>query len=134
MKGEILYLIGRKNTDFVKIGITNDLKRRYEQLKLKNKDIFILRYYICPDRNYLKNLEKKLHSFCEHKRIQSEWFILEIDEIIALNSVISKFHKVQGQSTKEFLDIEYSYLHKDNHWLDSRIPVLSWKRKQRYFF
>ena len=133
MKRETLYLIGRKNTNFVKIGITNNIDRRLSQLKEKYKDVFILRYYICPDRNYLKNLEKKLHWFCEHKRIQSEWFILETDEIIVLNSVISKFHKVQGYSTKEFLDMEYLYLHKNQHWLDSRIPVLSWK-KQRYFF
>ena len=92
MKEEMVYLMGRENTDFVKIGITNDIDRRLSQLKEKYKDIEILSIYVCEDRKYSANLEKKLHSLLEHKRIQFEWFILKHNEVMAVHEIIILFH------------------------------------------
>jgi hypothetical protein len=94
MKEEVVYLIGRENTDFVKIGITGNLDSRFQTIKEKYKDIELLAYYICPDRKYSANLEKKLHNLLEHKRIQFEWFILKTDEILLVHDCIVNFHKL----------------------------------------
>ena len=93
MKEEVVYLIGRKNTDFVKIGITGNLDSRFQTIKEQYNDIELLSYYICPSRKYSSNLEKKLHNLLEHKRTQFEWFILKTDEILLVHDIIINFHK-----------------------------------------
>jgi hypothetical protein len=110
MKEEVVYLIGRKNTDFVKIGITNNLDTRFQTIKEKYKDIELLAYYICPDRKYSASLEKKLHNLLEHKRIQFEWFILKTDEILLVHDCIINFYKLKCWHKSECLrDKEIQY-------------------------
>jgi hypothetical protein len=94
MKKEVVYLIGRKNTDFVKIGITGNLDSRFKAIKEQYNDIELLSYYICADRKYSANLEKKLHNLLEHKRTQFEWFILNTDEILLVHDIIINFRKI----------------------------------------
>jgi len=129
MKEDMVYLMGRENTDFVKIGITNDIDRRLYQLKEKFKDIEILSIYVCSDRKNAADLEKKLHSFLEHKRIPLEWFILEIDEIIALHEAIILFYKVRSH--------KYELRERENIWRNTPQKPLIWSREtinNRYYF
>ena len=129
MKEEVVYLMGRENTDFVKIGITNDIDRRLSQLKEKYKDIEILSIYVCEDRKYSANLEKKLHSLLEHKRIQFEWFILKHNEVMAVHEIIILFHKVRNH--------KFELRERDNTWrnrpLMEQTYIANWKTKS-YFF
>lgn len=133
MKEEMVYLMGRENTDFVKIGITNDIDRRLSQLKEKYKDIEILSIYVCEDRKYSTNLEKKLHSLLEHKRIQFEWFILNHEEVMAVHEVIILFHKVRNH--------KYELRERENTWRNrpdiEKIYIPTWERNRTnkpYFF
>jgi hypothetical protein len=126
MKEEVVYLIGRKNTDFVKIGITGNLDSRFQTIKEKYKDIELLAYYICPDRKYSANLEKKLHNLLEHKRTQFEWFILKIDEILLVHDCIVNFHKVYCHKFEiRIKEIEYNNSYK--------VYIPNWDNKP-YFF
>jgi len=126
MKEEVVYLIGRKNTDFVKIGITGNLDSRFQTIKEKYKDIELLAYYICPDRKYSANLEKKLHNLLEHKRTQFEWFILKTDEILLVHDCIINFHKVYCHKFElRFKEIEYNNSYK--------VYIPNWDNKP-YFF
>jgi predicted GIY-YIG superfamily endonuclease len=133
MKEEMVYLMGRENTDFVKIGITNDVDRRLSQLKEKYKDIEILSIYVCEDRKYSANLEKKLHNLLEHKRIQFEWFILKHEEVMAVHEVIILFHKVRNH--------KYELRERENTWRNrpdiEKIYIPNWSRENKnkpYFF
>ena len=92
MKEQVVYFIGRKNTDFVKIGISENLQTRFNTIKEQYNDAELLAYYICPNRKYSNNLEKKLHNLLEHKRTQFEWFILKTNEILAVHEIIVLFH------------------------------------------
>jgi predicted GIY-YIG superfamily endonuclease len=129
MKQEMVYLIGREDTDFVKIGITNDIDKRLSQLKEKNKDVEILSIYICDDRKYAANLEKKLHNLLEHKRIQFEWFILTQPQIMTVHELISSFHKVHSH--------KFELRERENAWRNrpdsEKIYIPSWRNKP-YFF
>lgn len=86
-----LYLISDSN-EFLKIGVTNDIKRRIKELNSANpRDIKVL-FFI--KEVYL--LEKILHSEFDKYRINNEWFyyndsILEIFKKINENkSMLSK--------------------------------------------
>jgi hypothetical protein len=128
MKQEVVYLIGRKNTNFVKIGITGNLDARFLTIKEKYNDIELLAYYLCPDRKYSANLEKKLHNLLEHKRTQFEWFILKIDEILLVHDCIINFHKLNYWAKCESLrdkEIQYNK--------SCKIFIPNWDNKP-YFF
>jgi predicted GIY-YIG superfamily endonuclease len=129
MKQEMVYLIGRENTDFVKIGITNDIDRRLSQLKEKYKDVEILSIYICDDRKYSANLEKKLHNLLEHKRIQFEWFILTQPQIMTVHELISSFHKVHSHKF-ELREREIKWRNRPS---SEKWYTPSWRNKP-YFF
>ena len=126
MKEELVYFIGRKNTDFVKIGITGNLDARFQTIKEQYNDIELLSYYICPSRKYSANLEKKLHNLLEHKRTQFEWFILKTDEILLVHDIIINFHKVH------YHKFELSI--RENQYKNSyKVFIPNWDNKP-YFF
>jgi len=127
MKEEVVYLIGRRNTDFVKIGITGNLDSRFQTIQEKYKDIELLAYYICPDRKYSANLEKKLHNYLEHKRTQFEWFILKTDEILLVHDVIINFHKIHWHKMNGLRERENQF----NNSYQAYTP--NWDNKP-YFF
>jgi len=82
MKRETLYLIGRKNTNFVKIGITNNIDRRLSQLKEKYKD----------DKKKLA--EEQMKIFKEHGINPASGCVTQIVTIIiliGLYQVINRF-------------------------------------------
>lgn len=127
MKEEVVYFIGRKNTDFVKIGITGNLDSRFQTIKEKYKDVELLSYYICPDRKYSSNLEKKLHNLLEHKRTQFEWFILKTDEILLVHDIIINFHKTHWHKMNGLRKRENEY---NNSY---KVFIPNWDNKP-YFF
>lgn len=129
MKEDMVYLMGRENTDYVKIGITNDIDRRLSQLKEKFKDIEILSIYVCPDRKNAVDLEKNLHSFLHHKRIQHEWFILQTDEIMALHEAIILFYRVRSH--------KFELIERENTFRNTPQKPLVWSMEtinKRYYF
>ncbi len=90
-----LYLVGKANTDFVKIGISDnphkrvkDLQSQYPHDEIELLGLFYFDVKTELSRNYAKEAEKTLHNILKNKRIQFEWFILEHDQILTLHDFI----------------------------------------------
>ena len=91
-----LYMIGKKNTDFVKIGITNEINQRLKTLQgvyyndeLELLGLFYFNVKAEASRKYALDVEKKLHSILANKRVQFEWFSLTHEEILLTHELIS---------------------------------------------
>ena len=91
-----LYMIGKKNTDYVKIGITQNIDERLQTLKgvyysdeLELLGLFYFNVKAEVSRKYALEVEKKLHSILANKRVQHEWFILTHREILLTHDLIS---------------------------------------------
>ena len=91
-----LYLIGKKNTDFVKIGISNEINQRLKTLQgvyytdeLELLGLFYFNVKAEASRKYALDVEKKLHSILANKRVQYEWFSLTHEEILLTHQLIS---------------------------------------------
>ena len=91
-----LYMIGKKNTDFVKIGISNEINQRLKTLQgvyytdeLELLGLFYFNVKAEASRKYALDVEKKLHSILANKRVQYEWFSLTHEEILLTHQLIS---------------------------------------------
>jgi hypothetical protein len=105
-----LYLIGKKDTDFVKIGISSQPEQRVKNLQLQYPydeiELLAKFYFGMPadkSRRYAKDIEKKLHDILYHKRIQGEWFILRHDQILTLFDFIKVCFKLSYSGKMEAL-------------------------------
>ena len=97
--------------------------------KTEALDIEILSIYVCPDRKNAVDLEKNLHSFLHHKRIQHEWFILQTDEIMALHEAIILFYRVRSH--------KFELRERENTFRNTPQKPLVWSREtinKRYYF
>ena len=79
-----VYFILNKSNNLIKIGCTNNIQKRFKQIKgqfrhLGLDDNIELFKYIETD-NY-KQLEKELHKKYKDKRINHEWFNISVDDI-----------------------------------------------------
>ena len=105
-----LYLIGKKNTDFVKIGISSQPEQRVKNLQIQYPydeiELLAKFYFAMPadkSRKYAKDIEKKLHDILYHKRIQGEWFVLKHDQILTTFNFIQICFKLSYSGKMEAL-------------------------------
>ena len=79
-----VYFILNKSNNLIKIGCTNNIQKRFKQIKgqfrhLGLDDNIELVKYIETD-NY-KQLEKELHKKYKDRRVNHEWFNISVDDI-----------------------------------------------------
>lgn len=84
-----LYIIKQSGSNFYKIGISSDIKKRFAAIQNGNTSeleiIFNETFYLCDI------IEKCLHKFCEMYHIRGEWFEIPDAELI---EIIEKIHKI----------------------------------------
>ncbi len=79
--------IGYDGTGYFKIGITDNPKRRYKQIKTANPTFVYLWIFSV---NFPQVLEAELHSKFYNKKVQGEWFQLSSSD---LESIANRIHK-----------------------------------------
>lgn len=75
-----VYFLQNKNNKLTKIGKTNDVEKRFRQLKsnlksISNSDCSLKRIIICSPSE-ISSLEKQMHSWYKDKWVHNEWFDL----------------------------------------------------------
>ena len=77
---KIIYLIQQDGTNNYKIGITKkEPNKRLEELQIGSGNVLVLIHSFKTKFGF--KLETILHKHFESKKINSEWFLLEKDEI-----------------------------------------------------
>ena len=72
-----------------KIGYTSqDIKVRIRQLQTGNKNIITL--ISSYETSYGSKLEKSLHNFFKHKKVNNEWFNLDLEDIVSFKDLCRK--------------------------------------------
>lgn len=82
MRKEYLYIISQVNTNYYKVGITNNLNKRITSLQTGNPaKLYFYRYWIVSNS---KEVERILHSYLAKFHIHLEWFdIPDIDTVVS---------------------------------------------------
>lgn len=79
-----LYIIRQKNDKTIKIGISDDVRKRLSQLQTGNPNrLELLRTLDCGNRETALRIEQVLHKRYASKRLQGEWFQVEPEEVYA---------------------------------------------------
>jgi len=79
---EFVYFIRQSASDYVKIGIADDLDQRLSQLQVGNPvPLIVERYLVMNTKVEAEQLEKALHRLFYMKRVQGEWFLLTPEDI-----------------------------------------------------
>lgn len=105
---QMLYIMQNGNTNQYKIGITNNLNRRWKQLQTGcPEELKIVKIWVHTQREFIEKYEIILHNYFtelgQRIRTNGEWFILseeQIQELCKPNGV-----KEQNQLIKKFLEI-----------------------------
>jgi predicted GIY-YIG superfamily endonuclease len=89
-----LYIIQAKGTDYFKIGITNDLKKRLSTLQTGSPiKLYLVRYYlIYTDAN---KLEKLIHNYLSEYHIHLEWYSISISKLKDIEMIINKHNVIE---------------------------------------
>ena len=84
-----LYLITTSNNE-TKIGISNDVERRFKALQSANPQKLILSTTIAYEtEEQSRNVERALHKHFADKNIHYEWFDVSVDEILSIIDLAS---------------------------------------------
>lgn len=76
-KNNMLYIIRSGGYRYYKIGITNNINKRFSTLQTGNPVKLVLyRGYIIENRHKLEKLERLIHTKFKEKRIRGEWYML----------------------------------------------------------
>lgn len=113
MDKEIVYIVKQKETNYVKIGITTEFKKkgRFAQLQTTSPTgIEIVNIFYVEDS---KANERKLHSYFHKERLNGEWFKLTDNQLIEIKDLIID-------------EIELN----SKWWLDFNIPLLGRHNKK----
>lgn len=116
--GNYLYILGARNVDVVKVGITtNKIQRRMQQLQTGCPyKLFLLRFLMFPKKENLFKYEKCVHFFLESYKLSGEWFKLPpiemLDEVLfkVADYAISKkdWYGLEPEEEEDPSDIAYS--------------------------
>tara|TARA_R110000765_G_scaffold65449_2_gene126959 strand:+ start:350 stop:739 length:390 start_codon:yes stop_codon:yes gene_type:complete len=88
---EWVYVIKNNDNGLTKIGITQDLPRRYNQLYNQSGCNLELLYAINPQVSYdesAKVIEETMHDYYKKEREVGEWFKLSEDQLKEINECI----------------------------------------------
>jgi hypothetical protein len=120
--GKSVYIIKNNTTGFVKIGVTNDLKRRLNLLSTSCGCEMTLIYYTPPINNFSK-IELNMHEDFSGYRGIGEWF--DVDEKMVIKKLKSRSSDFElcgfadmykkGKKIGEiavFYNVTYQYIHK----------------------
>jgi len=90
VSNSVLYIIHAKNTDFYKVGVTNDPLSRLNQISTASPYPLIeLKNYVLPS-HCVYFYEKEIHDIFELKRKNGEWFELNEKDIALIDCLIRK--------------------------------------------
>lgn len=92
-----IYLIQQQNTNFYKIGVSNDPQRRVNDLQTGNQETLILVKSIPVNYNF--KTENALHKRYASQNLQLEWFELTKEQV-------DKFEDYCRQIEANFLLLE----------------------------
>ena len=70
---------------YIKIGCSQDVKKRIENIQSNNPTIRVLRLIETSD---IAGLESELHKAFANKRIKGEWFLLTKDDIKQIEEIV----------------------------------------------
>lgn len=83
----ILYLIQNKKHRIIKIGVTNNIKKRLKLIQnISGMKLNLLKFYITQ---YSFNIEKLLHNKFKNKRTYGEWFYLNKNDIEEIDTIVN---------------------------------------------
>lgn len=99
----MIYFIGIKGFNYVKIGVTKNLKTRLEHLN--NGSPFELEVLLIIDGNIL--VEQHLHNKFQQYRYKNEWFILSDEIINFIKNPILSINTNDNHTNKVNIDIDY---------------------------
>ena len=85
--------------DLYKIGITNNLKKRYKTFKTANPDIQIITH--SKKISFAQELAQKLHMLLEEKRVSGEWFQLDVDDVALVIKLLLNLNEACKQRLDE---------------------------------
>jgi hypothetical protein len=90
-KFPFLYLIHNKHTKLTKVGITNNINSRINQLSAQNGVLLDLVIYLeCADGidANVQWLESFIHNHFTHKRKIGEWFDFNLRDVVEIRSLL----------------------------------------------
>ncbi len=76
---------------YYKIGISSNPRQRLDQLNNHPKEINLISFYEYKTKLEALRIEKLLHKFLDEKRVRREWFLLQDNELILIDSMIRTF-------------------------------------------
>ena len=135
------YLYVIQSGDYFKVGITNDLEKRLNQIKTSSPFESRIAYSILVDN--AERLEKDTHAKLEEYRTRGEWFEIDLETILKAISEVSKLEFqslddclvlpvekiVRDQKTLRTIECPFCG-HKHEHGWMPRTPVISKKKQQ----
>lgn len=83
-KNGFVYLL-EDSSGYIKIGCSQDIKKRIENIQSNNPTIKVLKLI---ETNDITGLESKLHKAFANKRIKGEWFLLTEDDIKQIEKIV----------------------------------------------
>lgn len=76
----VVYLFGLKDTDYFKVGITNDVLSRMRALQTANPhEIYLISSF---ESNDCLNVERKIHGLLYSMHVHGEWFKGNLDTVL----------------------------------------------------
>lgn len=81
MSSQVVYIIESASRNVVKIGRTNDIKRRTRELQVGNPARLYTRYIIETKCFSAQEVERFLHMRWNRYKILGEWFEIPVQEI-----------------------------------------------------
>jgi hypothetical protein len=105
-----LYLIQQKGSNYFKVGISNNVKRRLENLQSGNPHkLYVVRYWFIVD----KSIEALIHNVLAAYHVHLEWF--DIPDVTKVLAVIEKViemttaEELEEQARKEIEELNKRY-------------------------
>lgn len=87
-----IYIIMAKGTCLYKIGITDNIKRRFKDLSSASPlPLTIIKYAQCDHPHLLEN---KLHEMFAHKLVKNEWFQLHENDLFECFRFIDQYYNL----------------------------------------
>lgn len=82
-KRQYVYIIGSSDTDFIKIGVSNNVEKRLAQLQTGSwAELSVLyRSMVCSNAF---NIEAKIHAAIQEQHVRGEWYDIPVDKAISL--------------------------------------------------
>ena len=95
-----VYLGTDETKKYIKIGITDDVKRRQKEIRRMNPTFKILIYWTPPQAT-ASEAEKYFHNRFAEKRVSGEWFDLSIDDLMFFTCGKAKYKLMSALGRKK---------------------------------